>query len=300
MGRYKILPDGHIQATTTFKNKSTGIIIQKGEIGGAIDKTGILCPYGTSWVEKDALVLGSVWDDAYISGNSFIGIKTEVRNKTIIQESVCSESVLKGDLIITNSTITNLKSDGSVKIMFSKIDSGEIDNTEQEEPLEIMQLKTDNIFFNIVKDYVKLKSKYTSDYLHLFSKIKDSKIFMVFNIYGYENTNIKKIIKKINKTNKDDFCRAGHMFFDFFIGNQDKIICFMEKVIAASNRESNSVNRKIIILKFLDIISASIMGNQKAEQDIVHFINEYSIVNIKKKKIADLDTNRTNLCDLFP
>ena len=75
-----------IKALKEFVNEATGVVIEKGQLGGFVQSENNLSHSGTCWVDESARVFNNarVTDDAYIGGESMANKNTVIKDSAIV------------------------------------------------------------------------------------------------------------------------------------------------------------------------------------------------------------------------
>ena len=79
-----------IKALKEFVNEATGVVIEKGQLGGFVQSESNLSQDGTCWIDDNARVFNNakVTDNAYIGDEAMINKNVEVTDNAVVKESV--------------------------------------------------------------------------------------------------------------------------------------------------------------------------------------------------------------------
>lgn len=78
-----------IKALKEFENEATGVVIEKGQLGGFVQSEKNLSQDGTCWIDDNARVFNNakVTDNAYVGDESMISLNAEVTDNAVVKES---------------------------------------------------------------------------------------------------------------------------------------------------------------------------------------------------------------------
>lgn len=78
-----------IKALKEFVNEATGVVIEKGQLGGFVQSEKNLSQDGTCWIDDNARVFNNakVTENAYVGDESMISLNAEVTDNAVVKES---------------------------------------------------------------------------------------------------------------------------------------------------------------------------------------------------------------------